>query len=87
MIPIIIPITNTQTRDCIVQSGTRYCEDSKITRNEGKAIAGIVVGIILWVALWIWISEKIEYAYNIDSLATEILGIFVLPAILLLIFL
>jgi hypothetical protein len=55
--PIIVPITNTRTRDCIVQDGQRYCEDTDLTPREvGFIIIGVVVltaylGFLMWLNL------------------------------------
>lgn len=47
---IIIPMhsTTTRTLNCIVQDGTRYCEDQEFTKEDGAQMVLIIIGIFAY---------------------------------------
>ena len=55
--PIIIPIASHSVRDCIIQSGVRYCESAPLNHNSvGWLLLGFLA-LVLWYVMWTWIAE------------------------------
>lgn len=61
--PIIIPITNTRTRDCIIQEGVRYCESQNASPKDVGIILGCVALYFVYVGLVFYFVEKSD-TYN-----------------------
>ena len=75
MTPIIVPVTNTQVRDCIIEAGKKFCETSDMNPQEFGFVLLGVIGIIVWLSLWFWISDRF---FDLDF-AVLIGGSIVLP--------
>lgn len=56
--PIIMPIHTTHIRDCIVQDGVRYCEQSNMTQKDIGVVCLVAFLALVWMFFWIWISER-----------------------------
>ena len=83
MTPIIVPITNTQVKNCIVQAGVRYCEDQPTTKKDISYLSFGLVGLFIWFAFSFWFGMKIGEKTNTFELFW-ILGIgFVIPALII----
>lgn len=67
--PIIIPITTTQTRDCIIQEGVRYCESQNVSHKD----VGIVFGVV---ALFSIYCGLVVYAVTNSDTGNEFEWIF-----------
>lgn len=57
-VPIIIPITNTSVRDCIIEAGKEYCESSPADPKMIGIVLLCLVVFGLWSALMMWVSDK-----------------------------
>jgi len=61
--PIIIPITNTRTRDCIIQDGVRYCESRNVSPHDVGVILGGIALYFIYCALAIYFVTQSD-TYN-----------------------
>lgn len=62
-VPIIIPMTNTRTRDCIVQEGVRYCESQPMSNHDLGMLFLLMLVLIAWFGFWTWCSTETEMGF------------------------
>jgi hypothetical protein len=57
---IILPVVNTIEENCIIQDGTRYCEDQPVSPLVlGWSIIG-TIALMAYIFLLLWIDDRLD---------------------------